>query len=377
MLTPEDNLRLNVLLATHPHAIRIDESSLQVYGLSAQGEAKINLHPNCRPEHYLRQVREMLSGHVLNSPGGYPVYLKRWTRMGQARGEANLRQLLLLGEPEAVVAVVHSPDLTPELAGYAWWAMPVAENARQMLHCPAVVQSERGVEFARYLFDHLAFETEASVIIETVRLILQTGLLTPEQVQQLWDKGRKLVYRVGFLLTRPHQLPNPLPDHPDYEILHATLAPLCAAQNEYALCYCQLLSAAGQTFLHTSYQLLEKATHQEMIVTTLQALEAYFSRLPLPPTTAHRQIEPLLTEVSQLYAATSSELADLQILLANLTHLPTHQTAIRALLFLALLREAIILPIFSTTTATGSLMRTKLLPVSQPILTQMRLLLAS
>ena len=46
-LSPEDSLRLNVLLANQPQAIRINESSMIVYGLSDQGEAKVQLNPNC------------------------------------------------------------------------------------------------------------------------------------------------------------------------------------------------------------------------------------------------------------------------------------------------------------------------------------------
>ena len=84
-LTPEDALRINVLLAGTPEAVRIDESSMTLYALSEKGEAKVKLNPNCRDEGYLRKVRETLSSQVLGSPGGYPVYLKRWTRMGQAR----------------------------------------------------------------------------------------------------------------------------------------------------------------------------------------------------------------------------------------------------------------------------------------------------
>jgi len=110
-LSREDALRLNVLLAGTLHAIRIDESALTVHGLSERGEAHIKLNPCGRTDQYLRLVRETISGQVLGSPGGYPVYLKRWTRMGQARDES-LAQLLKLGEPEAVSAVVHAPGLT-------------------------------------------------------------------------------------------------------------------------------------------------------------------------------------------------------------------------------------------------------------------------
>lgn len=67
-LSSEDALRLNVLLANKPQAIRIDESSMTLFGLSDKGEAKIKLNPNCRDDFYLRKVCEVLSGHVQGSP---------------------------------------------------------------------------------------------------------------------------------------------------------------------------------------------------------------------------------------------------------------------------------------------------------------------
>ena len=114
-LSPEDALRLNVLLANKPLAIRINESAMVVSGLTDTGEARVELRPNCRDEQYIKKVKELISGHVLGSPGGYPVYLQRWTRMGQMKDDS-LEQLLMLGEPEAVVAAVCAPGLTDELA---------------------------------------------------------------------------------------------------------------------------------------------------------------------------------------------------------------------------------------------------------------------
>ncbi len=116
---------------------------MTVLGLSEKGEARVPLNPVGREDRYIRQVKELLSGHILGSPGGYPVYLKRWTRMGQMRDQS-LEQLLLLGEPEAVVGVVCAPGLTDELARRAWWAMPEAENARRMLASEAVVGGAMG-----------------------------------------------------------------------------------------------------------------------------------------------------------------------------------------------------------------------------------------
>lgn len=82
-LASEDNLRLNVLLANRPQAIRIDESRLIVYGLSARGEAKVQLNPTGRPEQYLRAVRELISGHILGSPAATPCICaagRAWAR---------------------------------------------------------------------------------------------------------------------------------------------------------------------------------------------------------------------------------------------------------------------------------------------------------
>jgi hypothetical protein len=206
-LSNEDSFRLNVLLANRPQAIRIDESKLIVYGLGPQGEATVRLNPNARPDQYLRAVKELISGHVLGSPGGYPIYLRRWTRMGQMRDES-LEQLLLLGEPEAVVAAVCSPGLTDELARRAWWAMEDAENARRMLSNPAIVAGTMGRVLVDYLLDYLPFETESDKITESIRLILQTGLVDADRRDDLWKKAaRKQVYLVGFLQAVPDDLP--------------------------------------------------------------------------------------------------------------------------------------------------------------------------
>ena len=166
-LSNEDLLRLNVLLANPIEAIRIDESTMTVCGLTGTTEAKVKLHATGRSEKYLRQVRELLSGHVLGSPGGYPAYLQRWTRMGQTR-DARLAELLLLGDPEAVVAVAGAPGLTDDLARRAWWALPTPENARCMLERECVVAGAMGKVLADYLVEYLPFETEPLHMINTV-----------------------------------------------------------------------------------------------------------------------------------------------------------------------------------------------------------------
>jgi hypothetical protein len=173
-LSPEDELRLNVLFNTELKAIRIDESSMTLWALTPQGEASVPLKPNERTDRYLKRVREQLSGHALGSPGGYPVHLTRWTRQSQAGLSAqHLAQLLLIAEEEAVVAVVHSPALTDELARYAWWCMPTLENARLMLMRDVVCRGSMGRTLAEFLVDHLAFLHEDDVgILDTVAVML-------------------------------------------------------------------------------------------------------------------------------------------------------------------------------------------------------------
>lgn len=75
-ISDQDSLRLNVMLRQKPTAVRIDDSKMIVYALTKKDEAKIQLNPTCKEEKYLRLVRELLSTHVMGSPGGYPVYIR-------------------------------------------------------------------------------------------------------------------------------------------------------------------------------------------------------------------------------------------------------------------------------------------------------------
>ena len=218
-LSPEDSLRLNVLLRQGLLAVRIDESRMTVHALTSRGEAKVPLHANCRPDQYIRYVKAVFSSHSLGSPGGYPVYLKRWTRMGQAKDDS-LEQLLLLGEEEAVVAVVHAAGLSNELARRAWWCMPIADNARRMLEKPAVVAGDMGPILATFLIENLPFEEDALAMIDSVRAALQPGLIDESMRRSLWAKSKtKNAYYVGFLQALPDALPAEVGAHACYETL--------------------------------------------------------------------------------------------------------------------------------------------------------------
>jgi hypothetical protein len=361
-LSPQDSLRLNVLLANRPQAIRINESSMTVFGLSAKGEAQIELNPTGRQEQYLKCVKELLSGHVLGSPGGYPVYLQRWTRMGQMRDES-LEQLLLLGEPEAVVATVSAQGLTDELARRAWWAMEDATNARHMLEKRAVVEGRMGPLLAAYLVEHLPFEVEPEQQIETVRLVLQPGLLDQGQVDGLWRKAqRKPAYYVGFLAARADDLPQSAAPHAVLETLHAPLADLTAGGNALAGLLLRVLSAPGQVFVETVFKVFEKPNNQDVVNLTLDYMAAYFSAArPEGPIDA--TLEELQSEASAWVRAAAEVPA--------LAALGIDQAQLQAVRVLSGLSYGIVRPVFRDSTAIGSLMRRKLEPVLTPTLAEL------
>jgi hypothetical protein len=370
-LASEDNFRLNVLLANKPKAIRIDESKLIVYGLSDKGEAKVELNPTGRPEQYVRAVKELISGHILGSPGGYPVYLKRWTRMGQMRDES-LEQLLMLGEPEAVVAAVGSPGLTEALARRAWWAMEDADNARRMLENPAIARSPLGRELAEYVRDYLPFETESDRQIDSVRLILQPGLLPPDDIEELWSKsGRKQAYLLGFLRALPHDLPQPPAARADAEAISTQLTSLAAEGAPLADTLTRVVSGAGQAYLRTVATVLEKPPNQEVVTGTFEALREYFSAAR-PEGEGKLSLAELERDAMDFV---SSDTAPAHAR-ALLSACPTAHDDLYAMRLLSGLGYSAIRPVLSDPTTLGSLMRRKLKPVLDPVQAQLRRLRA-
>jgi hypothetical protein len=365
-LSPEDELRLNVMMAGDIQAVRIDEAAMIVHGLSSRGEASIKLHPAGRPEQYLRRVRELLAGIATGSPGGYPVYLHGWTRMGQAR-EKGLDCLLLLGEEEAVVSVAYSNGLTDELARRAWWAMPVADNARRMLERDCVVKGKMGRVLAAYLVEYLPFETNPHTIIDTVRLLLQPGLIDEEVRMKLWNRGAMdNAYHVGFLERMPDDLPVEVAPREDWNALNSRLSQFandpCAIQLE------RVLSARGQAFLQTSEAMLRYPADRDVVNALLNALAAYFSPLLQPSCCSADTLDSTLANVDAFCRDTASTAG------IFLHSLPDYAKEVRAMLVLSCMNSEVAAPILSRTTAGGTLMRQKLEPVTTPILQQIAVL---
>jgi hypothetical protein len=363
-LSNEDLLRLNVLLAHDLQAVRIDEQTLTLHGLTQDSEARVALNPNCRADQYLKRVRELLSSHVLGSPGGYPVFLQRWTRMGQAK-DAQLEKLLLLGESEAVVAVAGAPGLTDEIARRAWWAMPTADIARRMLERESVARGSMGAVLAAYLVEHLPFETEPLTEIETVRLVLQPGLIDEPTRARIWARGtHRNAYRLGFLAADPDALPIAATARETPAGWRERLAPL-ASGNPLAALLVRLLDAPGQAFLTVAAEQLAHPLDKFTIALTFDLIGNYFS-------SARRgtavDIESALALAQAALEGNGDEIAEL------LRLAPELRDEIAALLLLAHCSETLATPIISKTSATGTLLKRKLEPVASPLLEKIAVL---
>jgi len=366
-LSPEDSLRLNVLLTQGLQAVRVDESRMIVYALTERGEAKVPLNPNCRDDAYIRNVKSLLSSHSIGSPGGYPVYLKRWTRMGQAKDES-LDQLLVLGEEEAVVAVVHAQGLTDEIARRAWWCMPTTDNARRMLEKQAVIEGKMGPILAEFLIEHLPFEEEPLAMIDSVKAALQPGLVTEELRQSLWDKAKlKGAYFVGFLQAMPDDLPGSAADHTNYEIYKEKLNSLIEQGNKQAALLLKIMSAAGQNYINTIDAALKRPSDQNVVVALFMTIEKYFSDI-CPVFDNHREIDVIIEEAKQKCQQCDEGLTELK------SAVPDAEKYLEAMMVLSGYCEELTFPVFGQTDAVGSVMRKRIKHLTDPIKAQTKIL---
>lgn len=369
-LSSEDAFCLNVLLAVGVQAVRIDRSSMTVFGLTEKGDASVQLHPTCRHEQYLKNVKQLLADHALDSPEGYPVYLRRWTRMGQLRDE-NLAKLLLIGEEEAIVAVVHAPGLTDEIARRAWWAMPTIENARRMLEKEQVARGGMGPVLADFLIEHLPFEENPTAIMETVRWLLHYDLVTPENQITLWNRGRDQgAYYIGFLEQRADTLPKQLPARANYVAVKKRLQPLLDKQNPFALELSRLFSGPGQSFLSGCEEFMQRPGTHEIVTLFLQAVANYFARFA-GLVNKSRSLEQWPAANPILSDAAANALKELH------DAVPELNREIEAMLMLATVDYELAAPILRRTTAVNALLRTKLQPVFAPLAAQIRVLRGS
>ena len=374
-LSNEDNLRINVLLHQDLQAIRIDESKMIVYGLSEKGEATVPLKANCKDETYVKQVKELISTHVLGSPGGYPIFLRRWTRMGQSntgqsRTEESLERLLLLGESEAIVAVVNAEKISNEIARRAWWAMPTAGNARCLLRHNDVIDGDMGKILADFLVEFLPFEEEPGAMIESARLVLQKNLITEDVRNSLWKKGqRKNALLVGFLKTLPDDLPVDSLEHNKCNELKSGLMSL--GDNVFSNIILRILSKEGQAYLNTIEAVMKKPSNQDVVISLFKTIKEYFNTVS-PSQTDYQDIEELLSDAEKYTAVSAMQFDALKEFFEAY---PELSGMVKSIITLSLICESLTSPIFSRTDAIGSLMRKKINHITCPLLNEISHLL--
>jgi hypothetical protein len=330
-LNVEDILKINVLIATS-NAIRIDVYKLSVVGLNAQNkEQSINLQPTGDSDTYLQEVKKLLVTQVLGAMGGYPSYLKRWSRMGQVES-SNLASLLKLGEVEAVVAVANAKNLDKDLLKRTWWCATNTDNqaeiGRFLLNKSFVLGTQTGKDISAYLLEFLPFITDTEQLIDTTSLVLQKDLITPILKQKLWQQGqRKTAILVGFLERLPNHLPN-IDNTPTKTFSHEFL---------------QIVNdVRGQIFLKTVAHILKKINQEYVLYRTLEVLGRYMAH----PLISHKD------SIGALQAQTEAF---------------KDNEALQARLLLAGVGENLVVSTISAHNLTGSAIRKKLAPVLTPI----------
>jgi len=216
---------------------------------------------------------------------------------------------------------------------------------------------------ADYLIEHLPFESEPRVIIDTVRLVLQPGLIDPDVRQRLWEKGAaQNVYRIGFLEAEPDSLPQPVQAHANLEALRPVLIKFAASNNPLAVLLLRTLDSPGQTFAATCEQVLHKLSSQEAVTAVLNALSRYFLSI--------RTSDQPTQDVALILEDAASRLDAWAAAQELLVVVPALRPQLLAMQALAHMDEAIVTPIFAHSSASGTLMRRKIEPVIKPVLAQ-------
>lgn len=370
-LSNEDNLRLNVLSAQPVKAIRINESTMLLTALTNKGEASIALCPNVRHDAYLREVRNFLSEKFLGMPGGYPRHLGRWTRMGD--NQNSLDKMLLLGEPEAIVALARSSEVTAEHARYAWWAVQSPEIARSLLRSRKVVDSGLGPELAQFLLEFLPFEAKAMDVVDGVALCLQGALISDKSKLALWERAkRKNPYYVGFLLAGPQAIPHTEAAHANYKVTLSNLNLELCDENPYAQAYVHFLSADGQKWLKSLLQALKKPTEPNVVIAIFMAIEQYLDL----NISEHRGVRDIKRAIVTADTLCTDNGAPTQLYRIGV-NLGTQQLQqFKALLVLAQLGENTLNDVFGGRDATGTVMRKHLEPLTAQINTLINTLIS-
>ncbi|QKQ24710.1 hypothetical protein HUE58_06400 [Candidatus Ruthia endofausta] len=336
MLSTEDILKLNVLISTSI-AIRIDTYKLVVVGLNAQfKEQAIDLNPTYDSDAYIKAVKKLLINQILDTMGGYPSYLKRWSRIGQV-ASSNLASLLKLGEVEAVVAVSNATNLDKDLLKLAWWCATNTDNqaeiGRLLLTKDLCINTKVGKDIAHYLLEFLPFTQDVEQLIDTTNLILQKDLISKQEKAKLWEQGqRKTALLVGFIERIQSNLPSEV-DQTPLDFKHQDLQVVSSKQ--------------AQLLLKTLIHILKKINQETILYRTLNVLGQYLSHSSI---TCKESINNIINQANIITHDTKDE-----------------KEKLFARMLLAGVSERLVISTISAHNLTGSAIRKKLINILEPI----------
>ena len=292
-------------------------------------------------------------------PGGYPVHISRWTRLGSAHGEAN--KMLLLGEPEAVVAAACSPGVTAQMAKRVWWSHQSAEIARHLLNHDSVKLDGLGNELACYLLDYLPFEEHSLNGIQTIQHCLYAKLIGEHLKKDLWGRAsRKNAYYVGFLLAGPMSIPLQETAHSALAVIQAPLSVLAALNNSYASTFEHFLQPAGRRWLRTLQMAMYKPSEPDVVTAIFCAIEQHAGIGNTGLVATDHNNAQTIANSWLIGTAGDTEFKQLLRALPESTH-----DQLEALLVMMQLGENTLVPLFRGRDASGTVMRKHLQPLSQ------------
>jgi len=203
-------------------------------------------------------------------------------------------------------------------------------------------------------------------MIETVRLVLQPGLIDSGLRDKLWRQAkRKNSYFVGFMDAIPDSLPETGRARADADKLQQHLQALVEAGNPVARQLCRCVSEPGQTFLKTAEAVMKKPINQDVVVEFLVAVQHYFADV-CPNNDPAADMDTIISDAEALLdvpavCATTTAVQEV------LSTVPGCRQDVRAMLALSWVCEPLMNPIFSRTDAIGSVMRKKIEPVTTPM----------
>ncbi len=355
-LSAQDKLRLGVLATRNVRAIRIDEAAASLSALTDAGEARIPLDPGPDPIRYFRALREHLSELFLNLPGGYPAHIGRWTRMDSLH--RNPARLLLLGDPEAVVAVAFADTIDARVAADVWWCGQSVEIALALLRHPGAADWPVGQELASFILGHLPFEEDAATVAGALGRILQPGLVSGDRVADLWRRGRRRhSWRAGFFLGHPALYPDTRGEHPECRALGKRLSGHGLDRNPVALLLLEFLGEPGRNTLATLAGALDNPREQEVVTLVFRRIQEVF-RWPGPATERPRESAAAWSLAGDLLAREGGHAKAIRPLLEE-----GQWDGLRSLAFLCLVGEEMLAPVFGGNTFSGSVMLRHLGPV--------------